>query len=281
RGWSIKGLHKLILSSDTYRRSSLHPDPQLVTAKDPEGASYAAFRPRRLAAEELRDAMLCVSGEFNPEIGGIPVRPELNPEVAFQPRQVMGTFAAAWQPSPRPEQRHRRSIYTLKLRGLRDPFFEVFNQPSPDLSCECRDEATVTPQAFTLLNSPQSAGRALALATRVLKETATKEEAVERAFRLAFGRLPTGAERNACLKHWEAMTTRHKTLKLEGPKLPTEIVREAVEENTGENFTFTEVLEGAADFVPDPHPADASAEARGLMEVCLVLLNASEFIFVD
>ncbi|HUE72734.1 MAG TPA: PSD1 and planctomycete cytochrome C domain-containing protein, partial [Pirellulaceae bacterium] len=47
RGWSIKGLHKLILSSDTYRRSSLHPDPQLVTAKDPEGASYAAFRPRR------------------------------------------------------------------------------------------------------------------------------------------------------------------------------------------------------------------------------------------
>ena len=76
--------------------------------------------------------MLAVTGELNPAIGGIPVRPELNPEVALQPRQVMGTFASAWQPSPRPEQRHRRSIYALKLRGLRDPFFEVFNQPSPE-----------------------------------------------------------------------------------------------------------------------------------------------------
>jgi mono/diheme cytochrome c family protein len=281
RGWSIKALHKLVLTSEAYRRSSLHPDPQPLAAKDASGVSYAAFRPRRLAAEELRDAMLFVSGELNPALGGIPVRPELNLEVAFQPRQVMGTFAAAWQPSPRPQDRHRRSIYTLKLRGLRDPFFEVFNQPSPDSSCECRDEATVTPQAFTLMSSPQSAGRALALAKRVLIESATREQAIERAFRLALGRLPTDAERAACLAHWGQMTERHRTLRFEIPMRPTEIIREAVEENTGEKFTFSEVLEGAADFVPDPHPADVDPDVRGLMEVCLVLLNSNEFLFVD
>ena len=281
RGWSIKRLHKLILMSEAYRRSSIHPDSESVSAKDPDGSGYAVFRPRRLAAEELRDSMLFVSGELNPEIGGIPVRPELNPEVAFQPRQVMGTFAAAWQPSPLPAQRHRRSIYTLKLRGLRDPFFEVFNQPSPDLSCECRDEATVTPQAFTLLNSPQSAGRALALAKRVLKKSETKEGAIERAFLLAYGRTASAEERQACLVHWESMTARHQTLQLEKPTMPTKIVREAVEENTGVKFTYEEILESTAEFVPDPHPADATPQERGLMEVCLVLLNASEFAYVD
>ena len=53
------------------------------------------------------------------------------------------------------------------------------------------------------------------------------------------------------------------------------------EENTGERFTFTEVLDAAAEFVPDLHPADVGPEARGLMEVCLVLFNANEFVYLD
>ena len=102
-----------------------------------------------------------------------------------------------------------------------------------------------------------------------------------RAFRLAFGRPPTDAERAACLAHWDAMTARHKGLTFEKPERPTEITREAVEENTGVKFTFTEVLPSAADFVPDLHPADVAPEVRGLMEVCLVLFNANEFIYLD
>jgi hypothetical protein len=65
------------------------------------------------------------------------------------------------------------------------------------------------------------------------------------------------------------------------PKRPTELVRQAVEENTGEKFTFIEVLPSAADFVPDLDPADCSPELRGLMEVCLVLFNANEMAYVD
>jgi hypothetical protein len=281
RGWSGKAMHRIIMTSQAYRRAARHPQRQAVAARDPNGSNYAVFRPRRLAAEELRDAMLRVSGELNPAIGGIPVRPELHAEVALQPRQVMGTFAPAWQASPRPQERHRRSIYALKLRGLRDPFFEVFNQPSPDSSCEGREGATVTPQVFSLLHGAATTGRALAFAARLLKESRTRDEAIDRAFQLAFGRRPADTEKQACLKHWDAMTQRHRTLALEKPQRPHEVLREAVEENTGEKFTFTERFEAAADFVPDLHPADIGPEVRGLMEVCLVLFNSNEFVYLD
>jgi mono/diheme cytochrome c family protein len=281
RKWSVKQLQRLILTSEAYRRSSRHPDPKAVAAKDPAGTSYAVFKPRRLAVEELRDAMLAASRELNRAVGGIPVRPEIHPDVALQPRQVMGTFAPAWEPSPRLEDRHRRTLYALKLRGVRDPLLEVFNAPTPDLSCEAREVSTVAPQALALFNGAATRARALATAARVSKEAKSPEEAISLAFRRALGREPTRAESETCLKHWRAMTERHAALRFEKPKRPTEIVREAVEENTGEKFTFRERLPSAADFVPDLHPADATPEVRGLMEVCLVLFNTNEFLHVD
>ena len=54
------------------------------------------FEPRRLSAEEMRDSMLAITGELNCDVGGVPCRPEINEEVALQPRQVMGAFATAW-----------------------------------------------------------------------------------------------------------------------------------------------------------------------------------------
>ncbi len=121
QGWSFKAMHRLIMNSEAYRRGAEYPDRQLLAEKDPTGTSYAVFQPRRLGAEELRDAMLAATGELNLTMGGIPNRPEINLEAALQPRQVMGTFAAAWTPDPLPAQRHRRSLYALKLRGPRRP----------------------------------------------------------------------------------------------------------------------------------------------------------------
>ncbi len=280
-GWSVKAMHRLMMNSQAYRRSSQHPQPQLLAEKDTTGTSYAAFRPRRLDAEELRDALLWTSGELNRTVGGIPIRPEMNLEAALQPRQVMGTFAEAWQPSPRPEQRHRRSLYALRLRGQRDPFQEVFNAPTSDLSCEAREASTVTPQVFALFNSEASFDRALAMANRLMKiGAADKSHVIGAAFQLAFGRPATPAEQTASLAHWERMTARHATLTFERPSYPRQITREAVEENTGEKFTFVEPLEVYADFIPDLKPADASPELRGLAEVCLVLLNSHEFAYV-
>jgi len=279
-GWSIKTMQRLILSSEAYRRSCDYPDPKQLAEKDPEGTSYAAFKPRRLTAEEFRDSMLSVSGELNPTVGGIPVKPEMNVEAALQPRQVMGTFAEAWQPSPAPAQRHRRSLYALKIRGLRDPFMEVFNEPNPDLSCERRDASTVSPQVFSLFNSTASYTRALAFADRLMKEKSDPSKKIERAFLLTTGRQPHADEIDACLKHWDAMTERHRHLTFTKTPPPTQVTREAAEENTGQKFIFTETLIGADHFVPDISPADLDAETRGLAEVCLVLLNSNEFAYV-
>jgi hypothetical protein len=279
-GWSVKAMHRLIMNSAAYRRSSEHPDLATLATKDPEGTSYAVFRARRLEAEELRDAMLSVSGELRLAVGGIPVRPEMNLEAALQPRQVMGTFAEAWQPSPLPEQRHRRSLYALRIRGLRDPFQEVFNAPGSELSCEARDSSTVTPQVFAMFNSTASFDRALAFADRLVKEGRSDEETIGGAFQLAFGRPPSAEEVESCLKHWAKMSARHTTLCVEPTSYPREVVREAVEENTGEKFTFVEPLEVYADFVPDLKAGDVEPKVRGLAEVCLVLLNANEFAYV-
>jgi cytochrome c553 len=285
-GWSFKSLHRRILASEAYRRSTRHPDAAALASLDPQGTSLAVFRPRRLSAEELRDAMLAVTGELNPAIGGIPVRPEIHPEAALQPRQVMGTFAAAWTPNPLPADRHRRSLYALKLRGLTDPALEIFNAPAPDFSCERRDASTVTPQVFALFNSRAGIHRAVALASRALAETRAETPAagdaatIDRCFAVALGRPPRAEERDACLAHWREMEAVESRAEYLREPLPLEIRREAVEENTGETFSFTERLHAHADFVPDRSPADCDARTRALADVCLVLFNTNEFAYV-
>lgn len=275
KNWSIKELHRLIMTSAAYQRSSEFSGK--INREEAE-KSYAVFKPRRLMAEELRDAMLSITGELNPTLGGIPNRPEINIEVAMQPRQVMGTFAAAWVPNALPAQRHRRSLYALKIRGLRDPFMEVFNEPAPDFSCEAREVSTVTPQVFSLFNGQASYDRALALAHRVLQEKSP--DAITRIFQLTYGRQPSAAEKAACTSHWQAMEKKQAGLTFTKTSPPLTVKRDAVEENTGEKFSFQEKLPAYADFVPDLQPADVDARTRALADVCLALLNSNEFAYL-
>ena len=278
KGWSLKEMHRLIMTSAAYRRSSEFQASGSEVSREELEKSYAVFKPRRLMAEELRDAMLSITGELNPVLGGIPNRPEINIEVAMQPRQVMGTFASAWVPNPLPQQRHRRSLYALKIRGLRDPFMEVFNEPAPDFSCEAREVSTVTPQVFSLFNGQASYDRALALASRVLKEKPA--DPISRVFHLTYGRPPRPDEKTACEAHWQQMEVRQSAIVFSKPSLPLEVRRDAVEENTGEKFSFLEKLHGYAGFVPDLQPADCDARTRALADVCLVLLNSNEFAYL-
>ena len=278
--WSIKDMHRVIMTSKAYRRSTHHPDLKLLKDLDPGGTSYAVFKPRRLSAEELRDAMLATSGELNPTLGGIPNRPDINHEAALQPRQVMGTFAAAWVPNPRPSERNRRSLYALKLRGLSDPAMEVFNSPSSDFSCERRETSTVSPQVFAMFNSQASHSRALALAARVLRESKNDDTSIIRCFQLVYGRPPETDELEMCLNHWRGIEELLKGSTPATVKQPLEVLREAVEENTGENFSFLETLHGYAEFVPDLQPSDCDPHTRALADICLALFNSNEFAYV-
>ncbi len=277
-GWSLKQLHRLILSSETYRRAS---HTEVSTERFIEARSlYAVFTPRRLRAEELRDAMLAVSGELNPEQGGIPARPDMNFEAAFEPRLTMSGIAPAYVPQPLPEQRNRRSIYALQLRGLRDPFMEVFNQPSADVSCERREQSNVTPQVLTLLNSQESADRALALAKRVLDSTDDDATAIEQLYSLVYGREPSAEESVAASRHWLEMQRVQSNIEYQPARYPTQVVRRANEETSGQLFEFVERLFAYEDYVPDIEPHQVDARTRALADICLVLLNSNEFVYV-
>ncbi|MDF1859563.1 MAG: PSD1 and planctomycete cytochrome C domain-containing protein [Verrucomicrobiales bacterium] len=282
QGWSLKAMHRTIMKSAAYRRSPNHPDPTLFGEKDPERAHYAIFTPRRLAAEELRDSMLLVSGELNREAGGIPIRPDVNLEAALQPRMIMGTFAPSYVPNPKPEQRNRRTIYAHKTRGQCDPFLEVFNQPGPDLSCEMRDSSNITPQVFTLFNSEESMDRAIAFANRVLKEREGRpaEAAIQRAFKLAYGRDPIAEEMADALAHWKEMTEVQEKNSIPPREYPTEVIREATDENTGEPFSFDEKLRVYEEYVHDLQPHEVDARTRAFADLCLALLNSNEFVYV-
>jgi len=281
KGWSIKAMHRLLMNSETYRRSSLHPEPSILAENDPERSLYAVFSPRRLTGEELRDAMLVATNELNRDIGGIPNRPEINPEAALQPRQVMGTFASAWVPNPLPSQRHRRSLYSLKLRGLTDPFLEVFNSPAPDFSCERRESSAITPQVFSLLNGRTIHDRALALAHRAIKDSDSDRAAIKTCFERALSRTPRPQEITLCLEHWKTIEAMIDEAVPPTEKPSMEILREAVEENTGDRFTYTETLYSNAEFVPDLQPNDVDRHTRALADVCLAIFNSNEFAYVD
>lgn len=194
---------------------------------------------------------------------------------------VMGTFASAWVPNQQPQQRHRRSLYALKLRGLVDPAMEVFNAPAPDFSCEAREASTVTPQVFSLFNSQGSYSRALALAARAVAETQSDEAALQRVFALVYNRSASPQELAEALSHWqEQRVLQEKKQPAASSTPPLQVRREAVEENTGEKFSFQEKLHAYADFTPDLQPAQVDARTRALAELCLVLLNSNEFAYV-
>ena len=284
-GWSVKDMHRKIMFSEAYCRSCAHPDPAGLAEFDPEGRAFAVFEPRRLSAEEMRDSVLAITGELNERVGGVPCRPEINEEVALQPRQVMGAFASAWVPNPQPEQRHRRSLYILKLRGVRHPMLEVFNTPAPDFSCERRESSTVTPQALNLFNSKNSYDRSLALAQRawsdIDKDADNRDELVlRRIYELVLCRQPEHYELEQVLQRWRAVEAALPREARPDGSVPLTASREAVEELSGERFMYDEILYANQEFKPDLQPNDVDRHVRALGDICLVFLNTNEFVYV-
>jgi hypothetical protein len=279
-GWSLKKLHRLIVTSATYRQSGTHPDMSRLMEIDAKNDLLAYFPPRRLAAEEIRDAMLSASGELNLEMGGPGVFPEINWEVAIQPRHIMGSVAPAYQPSRTPAERNRRTIYAFRYRTLADPMLEVFNRPGTEVSCERRDESTVTPQAFALFNSEFVQHRALAMAAAIRQGPESLNEHVTAAFERVYGRGPSRDELQKSVSHVQKLLAHHRANRPQPTTLPRTVARQMVEEMTGEDVRWDEELDGMKDYQRDVTPSDVGAETRALAELCLVLLNSNEFLYV-
>ncbi|MBB3209825.1 mono/diheme cytochrome c family protein [Rhodopirellula rubra] len=291
-GWKIKRIHRRIMMSEAYQRSSYHPNHDALADVDPNNELLTSFPIRRLTAEELRDAMLAMTGELNLEMGGLPISPEINMEVALQPRMIQFSLAPAYQPSRLPEQRNRRSLYAYRVRGQADPMLELFNQPNPNESCERRDVAAVSPQALTLLNSDLMTDRSIAMALRLQNgapEKFTDDEQdremsttllVEAAFRIMLGRTPRPDELSRLSEYVADMRVYHSNVEPVPTQYPTEITRSLVEEFTGKPFEYTEILPVFEDYVPDDKAADVRPDTRALADLCLLLFNTNEFLYI-
>jgi mono/diheme cytochrome c family protein len=187
RGWSLKAMHRLIVTSSTYRQSS-RARPELAGV-DPHNKLLARQNRLRLDAEIVRDSALAVSGLLSQKCGGPSVFPP-QPKGVDQFTQVQRT----WKTSTGPD-RYRRGIYTYFRRSAPYPALTVFDAPDATSSCTRRIRSNTPLQALTLLNDHAFMELAQGLAERIVTESNTSEtDGIRRAFRLCLAREPSPAE---------------------------------------------------------------------------------------
>ena len=187
-GWSIKRLHRLIMTSETYKMASDHYVPA-NSEIDPTNRYLYRFPQRRLEAETIRDVMLAASGNLNLELRGKPYFPPVPAEV----RRAVAK--GTWQVTVEGPSVWRRSVYSYYKRGMRYPMFDVFDQPNSNITCERRDVTTVPTQALTLLNNDFVLTQAKYFAERVFREAGPEPDAqIEATYRIALSRDPTRPE---------------------------------------------------------------------------------------
>ncbi len=188
KGWSIKQMHRLMMTSEAYQMASAYEDADNI-ANDPENFSLWRFRIRRLEAEILRDAIMASSGGIDLTVGGPPVFPYIPAEI------LAGQAHGRWDNQPDGPAVWRRSVYVYRRRSLVFPFFETFDLPDQGVTTASRNVSTVATQALTLLNNPFVLGQAALFAER-LEEAVPNDLAgqVDLAYRIALSRPPTEAE---------------------------------------------------------------------------------------
>jgi hypothetical protein len=202
--WTLKRLHKLIMTSSVYRESAVADAANLKA--DPANALLWRFNMRRLSAEEVRDSILSVSGSLNVKQFGPSTYPKIPKEV-LAGQSVPGQ---GWPTSP-PEEANRRSVYAHVKRSLRVPILIGFDQPDPDSSCPVRYVTTVPTQSLGLLNGEFANEQAAAFSSRLRKESPNDLAAqVTRAIRLTTGRSPAADEVNRDLAFIKALRDKHK-----------------------------------------------------------------------
>ncbi len=238
-GWRLKPLHRLIVLSQTYQRSSAN-EPTALQA-DPGGRLLWHWRPRRIDAEVVRDSILAVSGRLNLRMAGPSIYPKL-------PREVLEGQSRpgdGWGRSDDREQ-SRRSVYIFAKRSLAVPELELLDAPDTTGSCDRRMVSTTGPQALTFLNGLFIHQQANAFASRLIDEAGPDEsKQVRRAFALALGRAPRPDELLAAL---EFLAKQRSLIEVE-----------------------------SASRMRKPESLDARCKA--LAAFCLVVLNMNEFVY--
>ena len=211
-GWSQKHLHRRIVTSQTYRQASVHPDENAFATRDSGNRFLWRANRRRLEAEALRDSLLVASEELSLRLGGPSVAPEIAPDAL----EGLSQKDKAWQASPEAEQR-RRSVYLFAKRSLLLPLLTVFDFADTTLPCARRESSIVPTQALALLNNAFAHRKSEAMAARVERECGPRAQpCIVRAFELAFGRAPDREESEAARRHIEVQERRFRERAVDG-----------------------------------------------------------------
>ncbi len=253
KGWSLKHLHRQIMTSRTYRQASTRDATR--DSIDPDNTFLSRMNVRRLEAETLRDTLLAVSGKLNPQVGGKPVPIMFNEEGQV----VIGidTTDTAGRPSGKVVAMNgdefRRSIYVQVRRSRPLEMFSTFDAPVMEPSCDTRNVTTVSPQSLLLMNSSTMRVHAQQFARRVQQEGGKDTDGqVRRAWRLVHGRAASESDVLQSVEFVQAQTEFYKAH-------PTPIEAEA----------------GA----PSKTPADPAF--LGLTAFCHALMSSNALLYVD
>ena len=188
RGWSVKEMHRLLMTSGAYQMASAHEDAG-NRAADPENRLLWQYRPQRLEAEALRDAIMTVSGGIDLTVGGPPVFPHVPRELLLAARN------GYWEDQGDGPEVWRRSVYVYRRRSLGFPFFETFDLPDQNQTAAARNVSTVATQALTLMNNEFVLNQARLFADRLERAApGDVDRQIDLAYRIALTRPPAPEE---------------------------------------------------------------------------------------
>jgi len=190
---SLKRLHKLIVTSATYKQQST----SIAANAKVDGDNRYVWRQnrRKLEAEAVRDSILSVAGKLDLTMGGpsfqdfVVEKPEHSPHYQYHLHD------------PEDAKAHRRAVYRFVVRSKQQPFMAALDCAHPSLAVDKRNETQTPQQALALLNNRLALAMARHFAVRSEKLGTTDAERVSAAFRLALGRAPSAAERDALTKY--------------------------------------------------------------------------------
>ncbi len=208
RGWSIKEMHRLLMTSEAYRMASSFRHEASADA-DPENNLLWHYRGQRLEAEILRDAIMTVSGGIDLTVGGPAIFPHIPSDILFQSdgkgfwcgspppgRRITAPSTGIWCEEPDRPEVWRRSVYVFRRRSLGFPFFDTFDLPDQNQTAAARNVSTVSTQALTLMNNPFVLNQAELFAERIEREAPGDLDAqIDLAYLIALTRKPTDMER--------------------------------------------------------------------------------------
>jgi hypothetical protein len=281
-GWSIKRLHRAIVTSAAYRRSSHADSPDASGPRlDPDNRLLWRQNVRRLDAETLRDSLLAVSGLLRCQQGGKPIWPQVPDELLHAQPAILEAIEGkddgrlqGWYTDP-DEATDVRSLYLVRKRCLPIPLLQAFDLPDTTVSCARRDTTVVAPQALILLNNPNSLRYAESLADRLLTtawENAppAPDRLVTQIFRSALSRDPDADESRLAIDLLDRHAAIHAaTPQAQPPDPPAATAQQADSQVANAKET--------AQRLASPNPAYRAA----VVDLCRAILNLNEFVYID